>query len=150
MARPVKARTHAVDAELAGDRDLVVAQAAGLPHQEHIAIERGQPVERLAQRGRKLLDGRPRRVEQFDRHAAAAIVADVIQREIPGDAEDPGAASGIVGVGNRTARDAQKHFLRQLARFAVPDDAAEVAEDAVAVRREQEVCVCHGHDMPTL
>ena len=64
LARAMEARAHAVDAELAGHRDLVVVEAAGLSHQEHVAIKRGQPIERFAQCRGELLDRRPRRVKR--------------------------------------------------------------------------------------
>jgi hypothetical protein len=73
----------------------------------------------------------------------AAIVADAIQRKISRDAEHPRATARGVGVGHRTAGHAKKHFLRQLLGLPIPDEAAEIAEYAVAVRAEQNVCVAH-------
>src|SRR5687767_10890051 len=55
QARAVQPGTHGIDGQLAGAGDLFVAQAAGLPHQEDVAIDARQPVERLPQRGGKLL-----------------------------------------------------------------------------------------------
>jgi len=41
----------------------------------------------------------------------------------------------------RSTGDAEKYFLRQLARIPVPDDAAQVAEDPVAMRSKENVGV---------
>ena len=74
----------------------------------------------------------------------------MIQREIPGDAEDPGAAPRLGRIRNRTPRDAQEHFLGELPNIAVPDNPAQVTEDTVAVRRKQDVSVSHHQHVLTL
>ena len=137
--RAMQPRSHGIGSQLARRGNLVVGQAAGLAHQEHVAVERRQPVERLGQRRGQFLRRRRRPLVELDGDAATPVVADVIQRQVARDAEDPRAARARFRRRQRTARDAQKDFLRQLAGVSLADDAAQVTEDAVAMRREQDV-----------
>ena len=67
----------------------------------------------------------------------------MIQREISGNPEQPCPPAAIIGLRHLSARDTEEHLLRQFARIFLPDDAAQVAEDAVAVRGEEDVGVGH-------
>jgi hypothetical protein len=114
---------------------------ARLAQQEDVAIERREAIQRLGQRRGQLLRRGGRPLIEFDGQAAPPIVADVVQRQVAGDAEDPRAAGARFGRRQRTARDAEEDLLRQLAGVSLADDAAQVAEDPVAVRGEKDVSV---------
>jgi hypothetical protein len=141
LAGAVQARSHRVDRELARDSDFVVGQTAGFAQQKDIAIERRKPFERLLKRSSELLRRRRRALRQFDRLAAPAIVANMIERKVPGDAEHPRASASIACFRHRTSRDPQKHLLRELRSIALADDPAEVAEDPISMRGKQDVGV---------
>ena len=79
------------------------------------------------------------RSRELDGDASPPVVADVVQRQVARDAEDPRAARARFRRRQRTARDAEKDFLRQLAGVSLADDAAQVTENAVAMRREEDV-----------
>ena len=66
--------SHGVGGQLAGHGDLVVAQPPGLAHEEDVAVQRRQPVERVAQHGGELLRRRRRTLGKLDGNAAPPIV----------------------------------------------------------------------------
>jgi hypothetical protein len=79
---------------------------------------------------------------------APPAVPDVVERKVPGNAEDPGPAPPFVALGRRRPRDAQEHFLRELSRVFMPDDAAQVPEHSVSMGGEQDVGVGHQWTLP--
>jgi hypothetical protein len=144
LPRAMKPRSNGIGRQLTGKRDLVVAQAADFAHQEDITIDGAQTTESFTQGHGQRLCGRQRWVgSNLDRLAPSSIVPHVIQREIPRDAKEPGTAAAFVAVRSSRTRHTKEHFLRQFARILVPDDAAEIAEDAVSMRGEEEVGVGH-------
>jgi hypothetical protein len=141
----VKTRSHGVDCQLAREGDLVVTEPAHLAHQEHISIDGIEAAQRLAKhRGERLGRRRGHIVRRLHLRTFPAIVSHVVQREVSRNPEQPRPASTIVYLRDLSASDTQKHLLRQLARILLPDDAAEIAEEAVSVRGEQDLGVCHG------
>jgi hypothetical protein len=144
LARPLQSRAHGLNAQLAGRRNLLIAQTGGLSQQKDIPIEVLQRFECLSNRHAEFLHGRRRRVAEVDRCRLVPVVAPMVQGEVAGNAKHPGAAAGSVGVRRPGPRDPQEHLLRQVVgRFRPADHAAEIAEDAVSVLREEDVRFSH-------
>ena len=140
----MEARAHGVWSQFAGDGDLGIVEARRFTHQEHLAVERREPLERLPHGSGGLLARRRSRVAgNDDVGASAAFVANAIEGEVPRDAEDPGAAPRLVCFGHRPAGHPDKHFLCQLVGLPVADEPTEIPENAIPVRTEQDVCVAH-------
>jgi hypothetical protein len=143
----MQTRPHRVIGDLAGSRYLVIAQPAGLTHEEHVSIQRRKTFECLAKRGAELLRGWRRSIHQLD-NGPASMVSNMVEGEVPRNSEDPSTARCTPIARDRTACDPQKNFLRELARLAISDDPAQVAENSVSMRREQDVGVCHQATLP--
>lgn len=139
----METRSHRVSAQVARRCDVGVTETRCFAHQKHLAIERRKTFERFAQSRRKLLSRCRNGLVELDGHAAPAIVANVVVREIPRDAEHPRAPPRLVRDGDRPAGDTKEHLLRQLAGLPVSDEPAQIPEDPIPVRTEQNVCVAH-------
>jgi hypothetical protein len=145
MPRPFETGPDGLNGQLARDGYFVVAEAGRLAKQEHVTIDVTKSRQRLANGESQLLHRRLRGIRFFYEHSLAPRVAYVIEREIAGDAEYPRAPARRVRVGHTRARHSQEHLLRQVVRFFRPaHDAAQVAEDALAVLGEKDVGVRHG------
>src|SRR5580765_8549447 len=73
----------------------------------------------------------------------------MVEREVPRDRENPGATlAGFCGRRPR-ARDAEEHFLREIARdIGLTDDPRQISEDAVPVLGEDRGGIGHAlHSM---
>ena len=144
LSHAVKTRSNGIRGQLAGKRDFVVAQAANFPHQKNITIDGAQAIEGFAKCDGQRLCGRKRRVlSHLDRLTPSSIVPHMVQREIPRDAKEPGAAAPFIGLRYRGPCDPQEDLLGQLARVFVTDDAAQIAKHAFSVRSEEDVGVWH-------
>ena len=144
LSHAVKTRSNGIRGQLAGKRDFVVAQAANFPHQKNITIDGAQAIEGFAKCDGQRLCGRKRLVlSHLDRLTPSSIVPHMVQREIPRDAKEPGAAAPFIGLRYRGPCDPQEDLLGQLARVFVTDDAAQIAKHAFSVRSEEDVGVWH-------
>jgi hypothetical protein len=140
----MQTRSNGACGQLACKRDFVVAQAANFAHQKNITIDGAQAIESFSKCECQRLCGRQRWIRcSLDRLPPSSIVSHMIQCEIPRDAKQPGAPASLIGLRHGRPRHPKEHFLRQLARVLVSDDAAQIPEDSLPVRGEENVGVCH-------
>lgn len=143
----MQTRPHRVGSDLARSGYLVIAQPAGLTHEEHVSIHGSEAFERLSERSAELLRGRRGSIHQLD-DGPAPMVSNMVEGEVPRNSEDPRTASCTPIARDRTACDPEKDLLGQLARVAIPNDPAQITENTVSMRREQDVGVCHRATLP--
>jgi hypothetical protein len=143
----MKPGSNRVGSQLACKRDFAVAQAANFTHQKDVTVDGAQAVQGFSKCECQRLCRRRRRVAgDLDRLTASSIVAHMVEREIPRDAKEPGAAAPFIGLRDCRTCHSQEYLLRQLTRVFTADDSAQVAEDAFPVRGEEDVGICHRCD----
>ena len=120
-------RSDSVTRQIAGRGDLAVPEPADLAHEKHVAIEIRELCECLVDDGRGVLRGGPRLRHGGRRRALPPPM--MIECEIAGDAEEPGAQVAVRSGRDRGSGDAQEDVLRQVTRrVSVPDGPAQVAK----------------------
>src|SRR3954447_23755620 len=150
LTGPVQPGSNSIGGQLTRERDLQVVQPTHFAHEEDVTVEGTQPIERLAQSGLQRLCRRSAGVVgQRDALASPATVAHVIEGQVPRDAKYPRPDAAFIGLWRAGARDAQEDFLGQLAGVLAADDAAEIPEDAIFVRRKEKVGIGHRATLST-
>ena len=104
-SRPLQAGAHRIGRELAGRGDLVVAEARGFAQQEHVALDRRQPLERLAPRRRAPLRrraGAVGRIRRSGRRRPSRAWLSASWRNLNTQARSAGGSAS--GTGDRATR----------------------------------------------
>lgn len=133
------ARPHRVRGQVAGRGDLLVAKARDLAHQEYVAVQRSERCQRLVHsRADILRRGPPPIAGQRQGRLVPQATPVKVQREVPGDPEQPAGQVAIVVGGNPSPAQPQEDLLGQIAcRFGLPNSPAEIPEQPLMVRDEQ-------------
>jgi hypothetical protein len=137
LACAVQPGSHRIVRDPACGCDFAIAQAGNLAQQKDIPIEQRQMLKRLLHCDGRFLRRWSRCILQIDGVRSAPNVTPVVERQVPRDAEHPGALAVRCRRGNRASGHAKEDLLGQVRRIPVADDPAEVAEDPVSVRGKE-------------
>ena len=130
--------------------DLVVSEPGDFAHDEDVTIDVRQSSERFVHSEADVLGRRPRDVSQYGWFKMSLTRAVMIQREIPGDAEEPGPHAAFVDGSDSGSAYTDEYVLGQVAgNVRLSYRSAEIPEEPVVVRGEQRLRIAHASYLRT-